>query len=387
MDIFLLAKSAKLPVLLVIILASCTGRNSSTNKSLDSTDSSIVQYAKRLRIEKVDGYSQVSIINPWQGANDYLSKWYLIPRGLSVPPILDTSVVIRIPVRRIICMSTTHLAMISALNESESIKGFSGTGLLYDTLLQRSAQIGGIKEIGYDENLNKELILHLEPELVMIYGIGSESSGYTGKLKEMGIKIIYNADYLETHPLGKTEWIKLFGLLYDKEYMADSIFKSIEDKYNAIKSNVGDNIFSRPKVMLGLPFRDTWYISPGNSYIARIIEDAGGDYLWKNTVSQVSLPLGIENVFIKAVSADYWLNAGNTEKPDDILAIDPRLGELPCFIKGNLYNNNKRIAANGGNDYWEGGAVNPHIILADIATILHPDLFPGRELIYYKKVK
>lgn len=386
MNDLLLAKSTRLLVLLILILASCKGRNSLTNEKPDSADSTIF-YAKRLRIERMEGYSQVSVINPWQGANKHIDNWYLIPRGESIPPYVDLSAVIRIPVRRIICMSTTHLAMIAALKESESIKGFSGKRFLYDTILQRSSQIDYLRDIGYEENLNKELILHLEPELFMIYGIGSESSGYTGKLKEMGIKVIYNADYLETDPLGKTEWIKLFGLLYDKEQMADSIFESIENEYNTIKSMVSRNIINRPKVMLGLPFRDTWYISPGNSYISRLIEDAGGEYLWQNTISQVSMPLGLENVFVKALSADYWLNTGNAEEPDHILAIDPRLAEIPCFIKGNLYNNNKRLSVNGGNDYWEGGAVNPHIILADIATILHPDLFPGRELFYYKQVK
>jgi iron complex transport system substrate-binding protein len=380
-------KSASLIALSVFLLIACAGKNSIINEKSESQDNGIIKYAKKLDIKNINGYSQVSIINPWQGANGNIHIWYLIPRGKEVPSSVDSSRVIFVPISRIICMSTTHLAMISSLGEAGTVKGFSGTRFLYDRELLQKAERGEICEIGYEENLNKELIVELEPELIMVYGIGSESSGYIGKLNDLGIKVFYNADYLEEDPLGKAEWIKLFGLLYDKEHEADSIFNTITSEYNSIKARIDANIINRPKVMLGLPFQDTWYISAGNSYISKLIDDAGGDYLWKNTNSQVSMPLGLENVFIKAISADYWLNAGNADNQDQILSIDQRLGELPCFKKGNIFNNNKRITANGGNDYWEGGAVNPQILLTDISSILHPELFPGRELIYYEQLK
>ena len=95
----------------------------------------------------------------------------------------------------------------------------------------------------------------------MIYGIGSESAGYVGKIKELGVKVVFNADYLETDPLSKVEWIKLFGALYCKESLADSIYKSEVEIYNKIKSYISQNISYRPKVLLGLPFKDTWYVS------------------------------------------------------------------------------------------------------------------------------
>jgi iron complex transport system substrate-binding protein len=283
-------------------------------------------------------------------------------------------------------MSTTHVAMIAALDETGSIQGFSGTRFLFSHELAENVENGTIREIGYEDNLNKELILKLNPDLVMVYGIGSESAGFLGKLKELGIKVLYNADYLETDPLGKAEWIKMIGALYSKEYMADSIFRTIEKEYNAIKSYVNAHAKARPDVLLGLPFKDTWYISPGNSYVSRLIEDAGGNYLWHGTISSVSMPMGLENVYVRALSADYWLNTGTADSKNEILSIDARLAELPCFKKGNLFNNNNRINVNGGNDYWESGSLNPNKILYDIASILHPGLFPDRKLYYYRKL-
>ena len=98
------------------------------------------------------------------------------------------------------------------------------------------------------------------------------------------------------------------------------------------------------------------------------------------------MPSGIENVYLKAMNADYWLNIGNVNSKEDLFAIDARLSEIPCFKNGNLFNNNKRINENGGNDYWESGSLNPHLILKDIASILHPELFKRDELFYYKKI-
>jgi len=264
--------------------------------------------------------------------------------------------------------------------------GFSGTRFIFNDTLVQCVRRGEIREVGYEDNLNKELIVKLDPDLVMVYGIGSESSGYIGKLREMGVRVVYNADYLENNPLGKAEWIRFMGALFCKEELADSIFAGIEKEYNKLKSYISANIVERPKVLLGLPFRDTWYISPGNSYISALVGDAGGDYLWKDTESSVSMPLGLENVYMKAVSADYWLNAGSAGTRGEIAAIDERLSQLECFKTGNIFNNNKRTGKEGGNDYWEGGSLNPHIILRDIASILHPGLLEGNELIYYRRL-
>ena len=384
--LFLLQKLLRLLVFASILLVSCTGKTTTSADNPKKAERPIISYAKRLIIEMSDRYSQISILNPWQGASNIAQKWYLIPEGKTIPSFIDTSEVIRVPIKKIICMSTTHLSMISALDKEGSVVGFSGTRFIYAIDLIQNVSKGDIREIGYDDNLNKEMILKLDPDLVMVYGIGSESAGYIAKLKEMGIKVVYNADYLETDPLGKAEWIKLMGALYSREEMADSIFRTIENEYNKLKTFIRANTAERPLVLLGLPFKDTWYISPGNSYISALIADAGGEYLWQNTKSSVSMPTGLENVFLKALGADYWLNAGSVNSREEILSIDLRLARLPCFKNGNIFNNTKRTNAGGGNDYWEGGCLKPYIILRDIASILHPGLLPSVELYYYKKL-
>jgi iron complex transport system substrate-binding protein len=362
----------------------CVDQNSKRNK-IPGEKNEIVK-AERLSIENKAGYTIVKIINPWQGAKNIDQTYYLLRKGSLIPDGVDSSSVVFVPIRKIVCMSTTHIAMIEALGESNSIVGVSGTDFIYSPVLLKNVADGSLIDVGYESSLNKELILKLSPDVIMIYGIGSESAGYMGKIKELGIKVIINADYLETDPLSRTEWLKLFGALYDKQSMADSIFQSESDEYNKLKQLISEKAASKPKVLLGLPFKDTWYISPGNSFISTIIADAGGYYIWSDTRSSKSMPYGIENVYLRGLNADYWLNISSVNSKKEILNIDGRLGDLPCYKNGNLYNNNKRITSRGGNDFWESGSVSPHLLLKDIAAILHPELFPGNELTYYRKL-
>jgi iron complex transport system substrate-binding protein len=373
-------------VTILILFESCGGKKESHHNASIIDNRALTSKAERFSIIKNGNFSTVTVINPWQGANNVNIVYNLVKRGSELPDGMDSSMVIFVPLKKIVCMSTTHIAMISALGEENTIAGMSGNGFIFSGSLLRNIDKGMIEDVGFEANLNKELILKISPDLIMMYGIGSESAGYVGKIKELGVKIVFNADYLETDPLSKAEWIKLFGALYCKESLADSIYNSEVETYNKLKSYINQNISDRPKVLLGLPFKDTWYVSPGNSFISKLISDAGGNYLWQNTESSVSMPLGIENVYLCALNADYWLNIGSVNTRDEISLVDLRLEGLPCFKNGNLYNNNKRITANGGNDYWESGSLFPHVILKDMASILHPELFTDYELFYYKKI-
>jgi iron complex transport system substrate-binding protein len=374
-------------LLLLSFVLSCTNRKDSRSITESLSDSSSILKSRRFSIHKNDSCTILTITDPWQGAKEIRNEYYLVERGQENSLKVHTSQIISVPVRKIICMSSTHLAMISALGEEESIYGLSGTNYIYDPKIRARADDGLIGEIGYDAGINSELILRISPDLIMMYGIGSESAGYVGKISELGIKVMYNADYLETDPLGKAEWIKVFGALYCKEELADSIYNSVECAYNEIKKIVNKTTEEKPDVILGLPYKDTWFISPGNSYISALISDAGGNYLWQETESSFSMPYSFETVYLKSLKADYWLNVGTVSSKGEIASFDPKLEKIPCYISGNIYNNTRRISPGGGNDYWESGALNPHIILKDIAAILHPGIFREYNLFYYKKIE
>ncbi|MCU0472883.1 MAG: ABC transporter substrate-binding protein [Bacteroidales bacterium] len=373
--------------ILLFLTVSCGGgKDKKITAGSDSDDEQVFR-AERFSLVKNDSCTILTIYDPWQGTEGIRHIYYLVEKGNKSPCAATPESVIYIPVERIICMSTTHLAMIAALGKEDAITGFSGGEYVFNKYIYEKVREGLISDVGYEAGLNSELIIKIAPDLIMMYGIGNESAGYIGKIKELGIKVMFNADYLETDPLGKAEWIKLFGALFCMEAKADSIFTSVSDSYDRVKEFVKSNTDNKPGVLMGLPFRDTWFISPGNSYISKLISDAGGNYLWQDTRSNVSMPYNLENVYIEALKADFWLNIGSVSSKKEISSFDLRLENIPCFSNGNLYNNNKRVSSSGGNDYWESGALNPHLILQDIASILHPGLFDDYELIYYRKIE
>lgn len=375
-----------LPLICFLLVFSCNGRNLNLNQAESNKKGSRIEKAERFRLNINDSLTELLIINPWQGAINVNQKYFLIKRGDGIPPGIDSSSVIFVPVKRIICMATSHAAMISALGEEKSVCGISGGNLVFDDKFEKLIANKTISEVGYDANLNMELILNLAPDLIMMYGIGSESEGYVNKMKELGLKVIFNADYLETDPLARAEWIKFFGALYNKTDLADSIYNAEISDYDKLKSIIQLKSETRPKVMTGLPFRDTWYISPGNSYMSKLIDDAGGSYIWSDKVSSVSIPMGLENVFFRAINADFWLNIGTVKTKNEINLADSRLTELECYRNGNLFNNNKAVKNLEANDYWERGMLHPHLLLKDMASIFHPGLFGEEELVFYKKI-
>jgi iron complex transport system substrate-binding protein len=374
-----------LPFMCLLFTACNSGYGGKENASENRAGQGL-SHATRFILDRREGYTILTVTNPWQGAERVNHVWYLVRDSTTVPEEADPSKIIRVPVRRIIAMSTTYLPMITALGEGKSIVGVSGTDLIYDETIRKEVLSGTIAEVGYEDNLDKELVVTLSPGVVMAYGVGGEASGYLGKLKELGIRVVFNADYLEPDPLAKAEWIKVFGALYCREDEADRIYNEVADEYLKIKSLVAERTTARPVVMLGLPWKDTWYVSPGNSFMRKLINDAGGKYLWEETVSDISMPLGMEKVWLRASGAEFWLNIGTASFRDEIVAADYRLGELPPFRNGKLYNNNNRVYPDGGNDYWESGSINPHLVLKDIASILHPGLFDGYKQYYYRKV-
>lgn len=344
-------------------------------------------YARLFSISDSGSYYRLDIYSPWQGADNIEITYYLSENKDLIPGNVKESSKIKLPINKSVCLSTTHVAMIEAAGSLETIIGVSGTDYVSNSLLREKIEKGKVKDVGYDSNLNTELITSLNPDIVFVYGIGPESAGYMSKLEKVGIPTLFICDYLEVHPLAKCEWMKLFGVLFASEDVVNSNFLKAKTNYESLRDSIKRKISSRPEVMLGLPYKDKWFISPGNSYVSALINDAGGEYVWSDRHSYISMPLGIESVFRQTIESEYWLNIGNVRTVNELLALDNRFAELGPVKSGKLYNNVARLSENGGNDYWESGAVRPDLVLRDIASILHPDIITNHELYYYLKVK
>ncbi|MDX2414416.1 MAG: ABC transporter substrate-binding protein [Bacteroidales bacterium] len=344
-------------------------------------------YAQLFALSDSGSYIRLDIRSPWQGGSEVIYTYYLVKDNTELPDVIPEDKIITIPVSSSVCMSTSHVAMINALGEANGIVGVSGAAYISNATVREGIERGEVKDIGYDSNLNNELISRLEPDLVFVYGIGAESAGYIAKLREAGVNTLYICDYMELHPLARTEWIKLFGALYDKEEQANRIFDSISNNYESTYRLIQEKLIVRPRVMLGLPYKDKWFVSPGNSYISKLIADAGGEYIWHDKEANESMPLSIESVYLKGMESEFWLNTGIAESVKELLGVDGRFADLPPVDNGKLYNNTGRLNSSGGNDYWESGVLYPDQILKDLAYILQPELIGNHTLRYYRKLK
>ncbi|NOY36671.1 MAG: ABC transporter substrate-binding protein [Chlorobi bacterium] len=326
----------------------------------------------------------LTVTNPWQGS-EKPQFTYILDRNLPAEhqgwkPGDD----IRIPVRRVICTSTTHIAFLKALGKTDHIVGISGKTLISDSTVLENIIKGTIEDIGYDRQIDYEKIVALQPDIIFMYGVDKQVSGVIERIQRLGIPVVVVGDYLEPSLLARAEWIRFFAAFFDEDERGAHYFDSISYVYNRLLSSVPQD--HQPKVMAGLPWNEVWYVSGQGSLLSNTLRDAGGRYIFSSLKSSEAIPMDIEQVYKIGKNADIWVNAGSAKSLEEIKAMDSRLGMFRPVKTGMVFNNDKRVTSRGGNDYWESGVTSPDRILSDLIAIFHPDIFPGHTLYYYRKL-
>jgi iron complex transport system substrate-binding protein len=205
-------------------------------------------------------------------------------------------------------------------------------------------------------------------------------------LRNAGVNVAINAEYVESTLLGRGEWLKFTAAFLNRDGLAQRQFAAAVERYQAYAARLRDiPATQRPSVFCGSLHRDVWYVAGGASYIARLIEDAGGVYRWADDTHRASIPLSFEAVLAQAEDADVWFTGGlDWFSRADLLAANEHYGAFKAFREGRVYNNNARLNEHKANDYWERGLIEPDVQLADVIKILHPDLLPEHRLKYYR---
>ena len=375
-------KNLSLVLLLSLAFTGCHNKSSKLNDFNQSVY--VPEYAKGFDIKGADGKESVliTVTNPWQGA-DSVTTWLYIARNGEEVPEGYTGQVLEGEAKHIVAMSSTHIAMLDAIGEVGRITGVSGLDYISNSDIQ--ARRDSIGDVGYEGNINYELMLSLDPDLVLLYGVNGANS-MESKLKELGIPFMYVGDYLEESPLGKAEWMVALSEVVDKRENGKKTFATIPVQYNALKKKVAENAKNSPTVMLNIPYGDSWFMPSTESYAIRLISDAGGDYIYKKNTGNASKPIDLEEAYLLASDADMWLNVGMLNTLDELKASCPKFVDTRCFKTGNVYNNNARVNSSGGNDYFESAVVHPELVLRDLVKIFHPELVE-EDFVYYKKLK
>ncbi|MFC2090814.1 ABC transporter substrate-binding protein [Bacteroidota bacterium] len=368
-------------ILFVLLISGCT--NSETGQGTGTLNGELA-YARKFSIDKYAGFTRLTVHDPWQNASNSRFEYYVADSGIVLPDSLQNNLVIRKPVRNVVIMSTTFLPFLDTLGEINSITGISGGNLVFDAALQKRIDNGSVREVGFDQRLNYEVLVDLQPDVVFLFGVQAGIVQTVQKLKEINIPVVLCADYLESHPLGRMEWIKFFSVFYGKEAMAANMFEGTRQRYTALADSLIQQT-DKPKVMMGLPWKDIWYVAGGRSFAAALISDAGGEYAFSDLDSKEALPFDIEAVFTRCYDADIWINPGVATSYATILEHDTRFELLLPFKQNKIYANSKRMGERGGNDYWESGILHPDLILKDLAAIFYESA-ETEDLYYYMKL-
>ena len=338
-------------------------------------------YAKGFDIEIADGKFVLKISNPWQHASEVEFEYILTENASK-----DKSNEIKIPVERVVCLSTTHLAYIDALGKIDAVNGVSGVKNSSLSEVHKRFADKKLFDTGYDSDLSYELIYSLQPDVVFAYGVEGEFADACEKLNSSGIKAVYVGEYLESTPLGKAEWLIPMSLFFGEWEKAVEIFAKIESEYSEAKKLV-ENVAAKPKVLPNVPYRDVWYLPGKESYMVTFFEDAGADYIFKEGYKRESYPMDLERAFILAQDADFMIIGDRAQTLNELKEIDNRLSMIPAFKNKTIYNNNAKVNAWGGNEFWESGVVNPQIILKDLIKIFRPELMPDYKPVYYRRME
>lgn len=365
--------------LFFIGLISC-GNNRVEEKSIDGQSQKIENtYAEHFSFEEFEYYSRLDIYDKKGLANSYA----LYKESEDLKHIPDDVQKIKVPVEEIASLSCVYTRAFYELGYLSAVKGVDQVKHHYLEDVNRLFEAGLLKELTDQNRLNIEKIFSLSPEVLFTYYSEDESEQYT-KISKAGIPIVFCTSFLEKHPLGKAEWIKLFARFVGKEHQADSLFDGIVRDYSVLKESVDLKHLERKTVFCNAPFADQWYLPKNKSFTATFFKDAGLDYIWSDLEGEGNEAISLEIILEKALNADLWVNAGSFQRYEDLLNIDSRLVNFKAIKEEKVFNMYKRSRVNYGNDFWEMGSLHPDLILKDLISIAYPEILPDYETTFYK---
>ncbi|WP_066217603.1 ABC transporter substrate-binding protein [Formosa haliotis] len=381
--------SLQLKSLLLVFLVfvfSCKNEAKQVKEVQDPGVDLPLKHAKGFSVKTYKNYKVLEIYSPWPKA-EKTYKFALVDRAFQDKVDLKSSdfeAVIPIPIERIVVTSTTHLPGLELLDEAHKLVGFPGTQYVSSEHIRHRIDNNEIRELGKNEGINTEVLLELRPELVMAFGVDGNNRALE-QVKNANIPVMYNGDWVETSPLAKAEWIKLFGVLFKKEAQADQVYNIIETEYVNAKK-LAATVSDKPSILSGAMHKDVWYLPNGTSAEAQLLQDANTNYLWKNTQGAGSLALNFETVFNKAKAADIWVNPSFYASLEDLKTANQHYSKFTAFKAKQIYTMANTKGETGGVLYYELGQSRPDLVLKDLIKICHPELLPDYELYFYQKL-
>ena len=432
-------------LLALLVQTACQGGKTTAGEA-EEGDTLKMKYAKLLTIVKhgekgtasLDEdaesaeyqYAEVNVANPWK-AGTLLHRYILIPKGKEGDETVTrlalqrtsgmgcTTDTVRTPVERSAVFIAPHCQLMYELGCQQAIRGVCDLNYINISDVRKRAASAGkassgnasagnsIVDCGSSMAPDIERIIALKPEAILVSPF--ENSGGYGKLDKLHIPIIEAADYMESSPLGRAEWMKFYGMLFGKdknisttavgkaseaavgkaseatlpascELRADSLFAQIEKEYLNLKAEAG----KLPKGLSILTERKTgnvWYVPGGQSTIGILLKDANARYIFSDDKHSGSLPMSPEQILAKGKQVDVWAFkyfGGAPLSQVQLLQEYDGYKALAAFNRGNIYQVDTSTVP-----YFELTSFHPELLLREFIILAHGERFG--KLKFYKK--
>ena len=407
----------------VMLLLGCSQEKTPEKTAGDCAPLPPLQYSKNLKIGISCG-EQMAEIRSIVGSNTLVKRFVLRPKASdrgTLPKGLEGATVLQVPLARAVTLSSAQVGFMTRLGLENAIAGVGEGKFIADSVLYERVQKGEVAEVGSGPTLSLEKLLALKPDLVMNFATGGAYDDYQ-RIEALGLPLMLTSEWQEEHPLAKAEWIKLFGMLFGVDSLANAVYEQSKSDYlasfnksgleiaspsarndtlsslasrlsssnggvvgvsparggseqqrasegetspaNSSEFRIPNSELSCPRVLVGMSYGGVWYAPGGNSYTAQLIQDAGGCYLWAGTEER-ELRLPLEQVIALADSADIWINPGMFSTAEEILGAEPRVARIKAFREKKVFQNDGRKGPGGGNDFYESAVAKPEKVLND----------------------
>ena len=363
------------PLLWALLVCSlCHGISS---KDTDGSDTVAFKYATLLKIVNYPDYRVAIVRDPWNQGR-VLHTYVLVPASeKNLPASLPEGTVVRTPIRRTVVFTSVHCGLLDELGRIGSVAATADVQYILNPRILIAIRSGKIADVGQAMLPNVEKIIRMNPDGLLVSPF--QSSGGYGKLEQTGIPLIECADYMETSPLGRAEWMRFFGILYGCEATADSLFAAVESRYKRLSESVQRLRIKRPRVMIDHQDGSAWYVPAANSTLGQMIQDAGGAYLFSDQKGGGSVRLSFETVFKRARNADIWLLKYG--RADDY-TYKTLKSEKEAYAAFRPWKTREIYGCNTLKvPFFDKEPFHPELLLSDFVQIFYPD--GVKNLIFY----
>lgn len=351
-------------LILTLVITGCRHKGADRISGGDTLTVGSADGARYLTLVDFGDYAVADVMNPFDGESGVLER-YILARPEADRSKLPEGTVVSVPLRKSVVFSGVYSGAVKELGAVDAIAGVADGQYFSDPVMKRLIAEGKIADVGPGMSPSAEKIVDLDADAVIVSPTQSQDLSNVSRL---GIPVVQFYDYMESTPLGRAEWIKLIGWLYGAYPQADSIYNAVSTSYRDMAARAS-GLTPRPKVITEMPYAGVWNMPAGESYMARMLADAGGDYVWASTPGTGSLNLDAAAVLDKGADADIWLLRTLGPMSLSAIAADlPVSRHIKAWQTGGVY-----VADTSVKPLFDEFPFHPDRLLSDYIRIFHPD--------------